>query len=839
MVVVAWAAVLAWMVVAAAISARMGRWQRAALSVLVATAVLAVTGLGLLRTATQVPPWLEATSWWVPEQASGSPLGGSADNQVVLDDPYTAPWHARIAWEDGQPRLRNVSATHRIEVDGNDLNRVAITVGTGLRLGDQHCTVQELTAWPAVTLDCDGEVQRVRAPLVDAGLLRLPVFGDRYEAHLGTAWERVGLTFGERELDPGGPRVELVSRGGEIWLGHPTPQDRSASELQLDDGTETEHRLAERWQTLAEGQELTLGFTRYAVHLTEGGLRLEALEPGRRHTLPREAALVSFGEPEAGAQLDLPAALEPPPRLYLVPRSDGGRDVTVAAGGYAVTEVEGGLLVLPSQALPLAEPLPWRPGETLTLVDGVGHGLTLTWRGAFHPLSRGFGAHDPFASTWAWFGFAGLLWWGLTGLLAVSGHARGPAFAFVHGVGLLGGMGLVVLFQITAHVDSVRLPDVAGRHAALLAVAVGLGLVALGVGALLRRAGLADNFWERPLAPLPGLRDLPRAWWLWGAALGLLVVQLPFGEGGIAVPGLSLQPVEAVKVLLLVFLAWYTARARDDKERLLRDGEPEGLALRWRYKVHAVPIALVAGLSFVLDDLSPILMLGALVAMLYVVSWVRPEQRLRRFWDAWWFELAVWSGLAAVSLWGVGLTHSSAARRVLVWADPWRHSATATQLVQGWWGLRAGGWLGTGVGTAPVGLPPAAQDDFILVVLGQQLGLAGLTLWLATWLVVLGAGVWAVQGSPGRGAAGRRRLLYGLGALWLLALQVAVNAGSVSGLLPVMGQPLPLMSAGGSHLLLCIVPVVALVLLASRREARAPRAPAPDWQPAPLSRSLP
>jgi len=119
-------------------------------------------------------------------------------------------------------------------------------------------------------------------------------------------------------------------------------------------------------------------------------------------------------------------------------------------------------------------------------------------------------------------------------------------------------------------------------------------------------------------------------------------------------------------------------------------------------------------------------------------------------------------------------------------------------IIQSKTAIGSGGWLGKGwtSGTqSQLDFLPESHTDFIIAVLAEEFGLRGVLLLLALYLLILGRGFWIgyqAQTSFGRLMAGSLTLTF--------FVYVFVNMGMVAGLLPVVGVPLPLVSAGGTAL---------------------------------------
>jgi cell division protein FtsW len=142
------------------------------------------------------------------------------------------------------------------------------------------------------------------------------------------------------------------------------------------------------------------------------------------------------------------------------------------------------------------------------------------------------------------------------------------------------------------------------------------------------------------------------------------------------------------------------------------------------------------------------------------------------------------------------------------------------QATHGQWALASGGWWGVGLGGSREkwGLLPEAHNDFIFAIIGEELGLLG-TLLVLGLLVVLCLGLCRI-------VLRTDDLFIKIatsGVLtWVLG-QAVINIGAVLGLLPIVGMPLPLVSSGGSALVMTMI-ALGMVVGFARREPGAAQA---------------
>ena len=142
------------------------------------------------------------------------------------------------------------------------------------------------------------------------------------------------------------------------------------------------------------------------------------------------------------------------------------------------------------------------------------------------------------------------------------------------------------------------------------------------------------------------------------------------------------------------------------------------------------------------------------------------------------------------------------------WNDP---KGSGFQLIQGLIALGSGGWTGVGLGASRQKWDylPNAHSDFIFAIIGEELGLLGAFFVLVMFGLLLFAGIRIAVRAPDTFG---RFLAAGVTA-WI-GLQTIVNLGAVTGLLPITGVPLPLVSFGGTALVVTLAGIGVLASVA-------------------------
>ncbi|MFI1764116.1 FtsW/RodA/SpoVE family cell cycle protein [Streptomyces sp. NPDC020800] len=274
------------------------------------------------------------------------------------------------------------------------------------------------------------------------------------------------------------------------------------------------------------------------------------------------------------------------------------------------------------------------------------------------------------------------------------------------------------------------------------------------------------------------------------AALVLLLLPIlfPAVNGAriwIRIAGFSIQPSEFAKVLLAVFFAAYLAANRNalayTGRRLWRLQFPTGRVLG---PIVAIWLLSVGVLILERDLGTSLLFFGLFVVLLYVATG-------RTGW------IAVGLLLATLGATAVGRLEPHVGGRIQDWLHPFATIEAGlgpNQLSQSLFAFAAGGVLGTGLGRGhSVLIGFATKSDFILATAGEELGLAGLAAIFLLYALLVERGYRA--GLALREPFGR---LLAVGLASIVALQVFVIAGGVTGLIPLTGMAMPFLAQGGS-----------------------------------------
>lgn len=267
---------------------------------------------------------------------------------------------------------------------------------------------------------------------------------------------------------------------------------------------------------------------------------------------------------------------------------------------------------------------------------------------------------------------------------------------------------------------------------------------------------------------------------------------------------LAFQPSELAKLALVLFLADVFSRK---EEKTLRD-------LSHTLLPFAPVVGVLALLVMMQPDMGTTLLLGSIgLGMLFVAG--APLRFI--------VPMGVISlGAAAAA----ALSADYRRERVLAFMDPWADPLnTGYHTIQSLIALGSGGWLGVGLGASRQkwSYIPNAHTDFIYAILGEEMGLLGTLTVLGLFAFIVYLGI-----RTARQARDRFGMLVATGITIWIGVQAMVNIGAVTATMPITGVPLPLVSFGGSSLVVSLIAMGVLTNIAKqgrgvRRQAQARR----------------
>lgn len=278
----------------------------------------------------------------------------------------------------------------------------------------------------------------------------------------------------------------------------------------------------------------------------------------------------------------------------------------------------------------------------------------------------------------------------------------------------------------------------------------------------------------------------------------ILVLMTPTIAGvhrWISLGGFNVQPSEIAKLTVILFMASYLAR-KDERINDVWYGLTPALSV----------VGLIAFLIAIEPDLGTACAVAAIAGTMLWVAGL-----------SWKFVAQIGALGAAAAAFQI-LRTGYQSRRIIAFLDPWADPRGAGyQTVQSLIAVGSGGV--TGVGLAESGQTrnfflPFPYTDFIYAVVAEELGFIGALAVVSAFLVILWRGMRAALRAPDRFG-----FYLGVGLTTFLVLQAMVNMSIVVNLLPTTGIPLPLVSYGGSSLVICCAAIGVLLNLSQHSHA--------------------
>lgn len=261
-------------------------------------------------------------------------------------------------------------------------------------------------------------------------------------------------------------------------------------------------------------------------------------------------------------------------------------------------------------------------------------------------------------------------------------------------------------------------------------------------------------------------------------------------QSWLGVGAFSIQPSEFIKIWMIIFLAKYLSERQKQLVSFTKGLLPS-LAI----------VFLAFGLIMLQPDLGTgAVMVGTAVTMIFIAG----------------ARMAHLVGLAMIGVLGFAALVLAAPyriARITAFLDPWQDPLGAGyQVIQSLYAIGPGGLMGLGLGMSRQKFYylPEPQTDFIFAILSEELGFIGAATVLVLFTLLLWRGMRVAISAPD---------LYGsflaAGIIAMIAIQVIINVGVVTGMFPVTGITLPFLSYGGSSLTLMLM-AVGILLNVSR-----------------------
>ncbi len=313
------------------------------------------------------------------------------------------------------------------------------------------------------------------------------------------------------------------------------------------------------------------------------------------------------------------------------------------------------------------------------------------------------------------------------------------------------------------------------------------GLFALlGFAIMLGTMRINYQFWRKLAAPI-----------LLGCIVLLVLVLIP-GIGGsaggasrwIRLPGFNLQPSEIAKVALIMYMA-YSLDRKQDKIKQLGAG----------FVSYMLILVVMLGLLLKQPDMGSALTLAAVAIIMLFAAGTRLVYIISIFL------------MSLPFIYFLVMNVAYRKRRIMAFLDPWQDPQNSGfQIIQSWLALGTGGVFGQGLGEGKQKLfyLPEAHTDFILAVVGEELGFLGVIVIVGMFFLLVQRAMRIAVAAPD--TFGR---FLALGIAVLFGIEASVNMGVVTGLLPTKGLALPFISYGGSSLLISLFAVGILLNISS------------------------
>ena len=330
-------------------------------------------------------------------------------------------------------------------------------------------------------------------------------------------------------------------------------------------------------------------------------------------------------------------------------------------------------------------------------------------------------------------------------------------------------LGLVMVFSSTIAMGSQNLDTNTGHFWRQLIHMV------LGVGITVVVATIPVWFWQKISLPLLLVTFV------------ILAVLLFVGSDvngsrrWIVLMGFRFQPAEIAKLAMIIYAASYLTRRQAEIQKFTKGILNIGVVL-----------AILGFLLLLQPDFGSFFVITAAVGLMMFLGGIRV------------LHTSICLSLATAVMWVLVSMSDYRMQRVMSFRDPWADPFnTGFQLTQALIAVGRGEIFGVGLGASIQKLYylPHANNDFILAVIGEELGLIGIVIVVALFGLLLHRALVIARTAELIGRVYAARLAQGIG--FLLVFQAVINIGVNLGVLPTKGLTLPFISYGGSSMLIC------------------------------------
>lgn len=288
---------------------------------------------------------------------------------------------------------------------------------------------------------------------------------------------------------------------------------------------------------------------------------------------------------------------------------------------------------------------------------------------------------------------------------------------------------------------------------------------------------------------------------MYGVLIVFLVLVLLIGRSAqgaqrwIQIGPIQFQPSELTKFVIVVCMAKYMTAHKDRMNKFMYGILP------------LVPlIVLPCILIYLQPNASMLIIICIVAAMMLFIGGASIKQ------------LGIIGVLGFLGILVIATAEGYREGRITAWLNPWEDvSGGSYQIVQSLYAFGNGGWFGQGLDASRQKLLflPYRESDFILPIIGEELGFVAVFLLLALYLFVIYRGIKIALSVRERFGS-----LLAAGITGVLAIQVIINVGVVTNSIPATGQTLPFISAGGTSVVIFLAAMGVLLNISRYTEAR-------------------